>query len=150
MPFPTGWPPRSPSGVKSIRFYVSDTTTANFSDRAYLFGNVATANPYDPLPVVPPGADVSSPSFAPTVVPEPPIGTGQNDPGDLHPMIWAETICILNYGATRIFFSFDGTTVQGEVPPAAGGTPGTLIMRNRREAGIAVNGAGNVFAIMAW
>lgn len=150
MPFPTGWPPRFPSTVKSLRFYVTGTATANFSDRAYLFGNVATANPYTPLPVVAPGEDVSDPAYGgPHNVAAPPIGTGYR-PGDLAPMAWAGTIQIMNYGASKIFFSFDGTTVQGEVPPATASGPGTVVMRERREAGIAVNGAGNDFTIMAW
>lgn len=151
MPFPTGWPPRSPSTLKSLRFYVTDTATANFSDRAYLFGNIATANPYSPLPDVRPGEDVSAPDYAgPHVVPAPPIGTGAARPDDLHPMAWAETIEVINYGATKIFFSFDGTTVQGEVPPATAAAPGIVVMRGRHEAGIAINGAGNAFTVMAW
>lgn len=36
MPFPASWPPRPPSGLRSIRFFVEGTATAAFSDRAYM------------------------------------------------------------------------------------------------------------------
>ncbi len=43
--FPIGWPPRPASSVRSVRFFISGTATANFSENAYLFtsGNKAYA-----------------------------------------------------------------------------------------------------------
>lgn len=37
MAFPTGWPPPIASGMYSLRFAETGTTTANFSDNAFLF-----------------------------------------------------------------------------------------------------------------
>jgi len=37
MPFPLGWPPRPATSVRSLRFYVTGTATANFRDNAFLF-----------------------------------------------------------------------------------------------------------------
>lgn len=43
--FPVGWPPRPSSGVRSLRFFVSGTATANYFDNAFLFkdANLAQA-----------------------------------------------------------------------------------------------------------
>lgn len=46
MAFPASWPPRPPSGVRSIRFYATDTATADFADRAYLFIDGVTTLKY--------------------------------------------------------------------------------------------------------
>ena len=144
MAFPTGWPPRFPSGTRNIRFYIAATATAAFADRAYLFADQAGANPYTPLPDVRPGGDVSAPDYnGPHNVPATPAGTGQHG-DDPHPMIWSEGIQIINKGATPIYFSFDGTNIHGEVPATS-----EITMR-RREAGIAINGSGNAFVVYAW
>ena len=72
MAFPSeGWPPRPPSGTRSIRFYATGTGTANFSDNAFLFIDGTNANPFVPLPVVPPG------STAPVALGSFPVGTGR-------------------------------------------------------------------------
>lgn len=42
MAFPAGWPPRTASGQKSLRFYLTGTCTANFDDNAFLFSQVDT------------------------------------------------------------------------------------------------------------
>lgn len=144
MPFPTGWPPRFPSGVRSIRFFKAATATAAYSDRAYLFFDEPGANPYSPLPAIRPGEDVSAPDYSgPHTVPPTPAGTGQHG-DDPHPMIWSEQIMVINKGATPIRFSFDGTTDHGEVPATSS------IVMSRREAGIAIKGAGNDFVVYAW
>lgn len=150
MAFPSGWPPRVASGVRTLRAYVAGTATANYSDRAYIFASLTGANPFTPLPTVRPGEDVSAPDYGgPHVVPTVPAGTGVR--GDDPPaMIWSQAIHILNYGVTKIFFSFDGTNDHGEVPAAVAGVPGEVRMTDRHEAGIAIRGAGNVFAVMAW
>lgn len=145
MPFPTGWPPRVASGVRSIRAYVRATATANYDDRAYLWNQLTGANPYTPLPDVRPGEDVSAPDYnGPHTVPETPAGTGQHG-DDPEPMIWSDSIYIRNEGATAIYYSFDGVNDHGEVPANS-----EITMKGRHEAGIAIRGAGNDFMIMAW
>lgn len=37
MAFPAGWPPRTASGQKSLRVYLTGASTANFEDNAFLF-----------------------------------------------------------------------------------------------------------------
>jgi len=59
-------------------------------------------------------------------------------------MIWAEGIMVINYGATPIQFSFDGTNDHGEVPAT------DSVYMERAEAGIAIKGAGNDFVVYAW
>jgi len=145
MPFPTGWPPRVASGTRSIRAYVAATATAAYADRAYLWHQLAGANPFTPLPNVRPGEDVSAPDYGgPHVVPPNPAGTGQSG-DDPEPMIWSGSIKIINKGATPIYFSFDGVNDHGEVSANS-----ELHMDNVYEAGIAIRGAGNDFVVFAW
>jgi len=144
MPFPTGWPPRFPSGQRNIRFYIAATATAAYADRAYLFADQVGANPYTPLPEVRPGEDVSAPDYSgPTNLGAPPLGTGQRG-DDPHPMIWSEEMMIINNGVSAIYFSFDGVNDHGQVPAS-----GSILM-SRKEAGIAVRGNGNDFVVYAW
>jgi len=144
MAFPTGWPPRFPSGTRNIRFYIAATATAAYADRAYLFADQVGANPYTPLPVVRPGGDVSAPDYSgPHNLGPPPLGTGQHG-DDPHPMVWSEGIQIINKGATPIFFSFDGVNAHGQV------LANSQITMWRREAGIAILGSGNDFVVYAW
>ena len=144
MAFPTGWPPRFPSGQKNIRFFIKALATANYADRAYLFADQAGANPYVPLPVVRPGEDLSKPGYTgPHDIGTNPAGTGQHG-DDPHPMIWSAGIMIVNYGATPIQFSFDGTNDHGEIPALG------EVRMERSEAGIAVKGSGNDFVVYAW
>lgn len=42
MPFPLGWPPRLPSGLRTFRFFESGTSTANYGDNAFLFAEAPT------------------------------------------------------------------------------------------------------------
>lgn len=142
MAFPATWPPRRPSGTKSLRFYVTDTATANFVDKAYMFAEQTTANPHVPLPNVVPGSntavDVSNEA-----------GTGLATPssaGAAGPLaqIWAGNIRI-SVATADLEFSFDGVTVQGKVLAGE-----SVIYRQRFESGIAVRGAGAVYRIEAW
>jgi hypothetical protein len=116
MAFPVGWPPKPTDTIRSFRFYQSGTTTANFSDNAWLFGDAATVN--QPLPYVAPG------SLAPVVVPQS-WGGGQN-PNDAangvavpKRTLVGRFFRIYNDAAAGsgaiIEFSFDGTTVHGTV-----------------------------------
>ncbi len=47
MPFPASWPPRPPSGRRSIRFYVHGTATALFTDSAFLLLDGVQSIPYE-------------------------------------------------------------------------------------------------------
>lgn len=143
MPFPTSWPPRVPSGTRSLRFRIAATATANFEDRAYMFAEQTTANPYTPLPVVTPGSNavVNVPNDAGTGTATPVPNTGAEGP---KAQIWAANIRIVATTAD-LEISFDGVTVQGLVKSGA-----EVIYRQRYESGIAVRGVGSVFQIEAW
>lgn len=160
MAFPTGWPPRPASGVRSIRFFVSGTGTANWSDNAYLFVDDVGANTFQPTPYVPPGS--SGPGVTAAVgdrsTPGSPMGTGEN-PNDVLPgetvgnvkkQIWSNTIRIINDGGGDLQFSFaapddTSTLIQGVVKANE-----ELVYRQRHEAGIALRGAGVNFRVEAW
>lgn len=149
MPFPANWPPRAPSGVRSIRFYVTGTATANFNDNAWLFADDVGANNYTPLPEVKPG------STAAVVVPPSPWGAGAPK-GNPDPaagpilaqppaMLWCRGIRIVNAGGGTLEFSFDGTNIHGVIPANT-----TQEYFDRFEAGICVRGASAVFHVEAW
>jgi hypothetical protein len=139
MAFPTGWPPRVASTVRSIRFYAKGIPTPDFADNALLFADGVGANPFLPVPAVRPGEDVSKPFYSgPHAVPLAPMGTSERE-GDPHAMIWSGTIWIMNTGSGVLQFSFDGVNVHGEVPPSP---YHQRIFRNRYEAGIAFRGGG--------
>lgn len=160
MPFPTsGWPPRPASGVRSIRFFVSGTATANWSDNAYLFIDDAGANTYEPMPYVAPGSTTPV-QVGTRTSPGTPMGGG-SDPRDVLPgdtlghvkaQIWANNIRICNDGGADLEFSFAVTDdmgagalpVQGVLKPNE-----QVSYRNRYEAGIALRGAG-AFRVEAW
>ena len=135
MPFPTGWPPPVPSTMRCIRFFVRGTTTALFSDNAYLFVDGVGANTYIPLPNVLPGAGVSnSKDPGPHVVPAI-AGTGVRG-DDPHPAIWAtEQIRVVNWGGADVEFSFDGLNVHGIARDDE-----DRRLWQRHEAGIALRG----------
>lgn len=143
MAFPSSWPPRVPSGTRSLRFRVADTAGAAFSDKAYMFAEQTTANPYTPLPVVTPGsnATVNVPNDAGTGLATPVPNTGAEGP---KAQIWAANIRVVAATAD-LEISFDGVTVQGFVKAGT-----EVIYRQRYESGIAVRGVGSVFQIEAW
>lgn len=137
MPLPASWPPRFPSGRRSIRFYKTGAASGAFADNAWIFADAANnANPYTPLPVIAPGSNTTV-NLGPS-----PQGTGQND-SDPVPMIWANAIRITAVGGD-IEFSFDGTNIHGKVLSGQ-----SAIYRERVEAGIAVRGTGT-FHVEAW
>lgn len=150
MAFPAeGWPPRQPTGRRNIRFYASGTATTLFSDNAFLFIDGTGANPYTPLPVVPPG------STTPVALNGTPYGTGRppedaagsgNTPAP-KATIYSTVIRILNdSGSNTLSISFDGTNVHGQIKPNE-----ALIYWNRCESGIAVKStAACAFRIEAW
>jgi hypothetical protein len=151
MAFPTNWPPRPSSGVRSIRVYIADTLAPGgaFSDNAYLFAEQTGANPFSPLPGVRPGEDVSAPDYGgPHEVPEVPAGAGVQPPGAPPAALWSSRILIANTGSNDLEFSFDDsdTNVHGVVP---GGE--TIVYTNRYESGIALRStAGTTFRVEAW
>lgn len=158
MAFPVGWPPRPASGVHSIRFFISGTGTANFSDNAWLFSDLPGANPFVPLPYVEAGQETDV-KIGDLTGGGSPMGTGQDarDANILapageqavpHSMIWAQTIRIINDtpGGVPIEFSFDGVNVHGAVT----NEEGPVIYRARFEAGISVRGNGLDFRVEAW
>lgn len=139
MPFPTGWPPRVPSGLRSIRFFLQGLTGGDFDSHAYLFSGQSAANPYTPLPVVRPGGDVSSPDYPGAVdIGANPAGTGQRG-DDPEPMIWSSHILVKNAGTTELQISFDGTNVHGAIPAAS-----EQLYSDRYEAGLALRGGGAI------
>jgi hypothetical protein len=160
MPFPTGWPPVAPkSSVRSIRFFVSGTGTANFSDNAFLFIDDPGANLNTPLAVVPPGNAPPSPPLpiAPVDV-SPPSGTGTaavdanlSQPPALQAVpkatLYAGNIRVSNDeapGGAALDLSFDGVIVQGRVLAGE-----SITFRQRYECGISVKGVA-AFRIHAW
>jgi len=60
-------------------------------------------------------------------------------------MIWADYIRIINTGGGDIEISFDGINVHGFV-----GASTSVLYNHRREAGIALRGAGASFIVEAW
>lgn len=167
MPFPTGWPPRRPSGRRSIRFFVSGNCTANYADNAFLFIDDPNANTFTPLVNVPPGAeslgvnigrDPASPSPAPGMGDAgPPAGTGPETPQNpplvpsdvpAKPTIWANTILVRNDKSGSLSISFDGATIHDILLEGE-----QQVYRNRFEGGISIRGEGGstpAFRIAAW
>jgi hypothetical protein len=158
MANPAGWPPRPHSSLRSIRFYVNGTSTALFSDNAYLFasGAAGSANTYVPLPN--PGTKqtvdgVTQVASSPTTVVPAISGTGRVDinpqDGSLPPvpMVWSMGMRICNDGTGDLEYSFDGTNVHGRLKANEIAT-----FNRRHEAGVAVrgNGATPAFRIEAW
>lgn len=154
MAFPNTWPPRVPSGTRSLRVYLTGTTTALFSDNGFIFADVANANPYTPLPYVAPGGERTT-----VAVPATPWGSGK-DNHDTNPdpaagpiiapppkMIWCRALLIRAGSGGAVEFSFDGTNVHGSVAAS-----GERLYFDRFEAGIALRGAGGTptFTIEAW
>lgn len=144
MAFPVGWPPRSASGRRSIRFFVSGTSTANFSDNAWLFFDTAAANPFTPTPVIHHGDERT------VAVVDSPMGGGATFVEEVHPMIWSSTIRVCNdaaVGGEALEFSFDGVNVHGRILATE-----EFVFRNMHEAGISVRGVTGTpaFRIFAW
>lgn len=145
MAFPAAWPPRVPSGIRSIRFFVAGTATNNFADNAFMFidGGAGSANTFTPSPPVTTGS---------TTNPLTPTGTGSQGVASQltapdRPMIWSGNIRICNDSTGDLQFSFDGTNIHGVIKAAE-----VFMYRNRYEAGICVRGVGGTptFRIEAW
>lgn len=164
MPFPAGWPPRPCSGRRSIRFFVSGTTTANWSDNAFLFIDDPGANTFVPMPHIKPG-ELTVVEVGNRNVPGSPMGTGSN-PNDILPgdtfghvkaLVWANSIRIFNDGVNDIEYSFAVTGDAGAPALPVHGvikTTESFSFRDRYEAGIALRfpggGGASAFRIEAW
>lgn len=161
MPFPPGWDAAAgrglplPSGVRSMRFFASGNTTANFADAAWNFavspaGGADRSMMIPTAPRVDPGDEVASGAPVTPVVSSP-IGGQTTAPALQYTPVTTQAayaIRIHNDGAASIEFSFDGITVHGVVR-----TGEKLEYRRRFETGIALRGAGGVavaFRVEAW
>jgi hypothetical protein len=147
------------------------TTTALYTDNAYLFGDDIGANVIAPMPFVPPGSvapvHIGGVAFDTAATPPvfgsgSPTGTGQAaqdaaPPEHQNPpytqqavpkaMLWSQTIVVRNKGLGALFFSFDGVNDHGHV--LAGEVREFVV---RHEAGMAIKGDGATpdFEIEAW
>lgn len=145
MAFPSTWPPRVSSGIRSLRVFVTDTATANFVDKAYMFAELTSANPFTPLPVVTAGSNAVKdvPNMAGTGLATPVPVTGAEGPSA---QIWCSRLRISVTAATAdLEYSFDGTNVHGKVKAGE-----SFVYTQRFESGIAVRGLNAVYRIEAW
>lgn len=161
MAFPVGWPPRPSSGVRSIRFCVTGTTTANWSDNAFLFVDDPGANPYLPTPVVQPGSSTVV-AVGDRSISGSPMGAGTSSvgvlPGDLlgttKNLIWCNSIRVANRGASVIEFSFGALDDTSTLVHGVLVANEAVVYRQRYEAGISLrfptSGAGSAFLVEAW
>jgi hypothetical protein len=161
MALPAGFPPRAPSGVRSIRFYATGTCGPTFDTNAIFFTATAGATATQPLPVVKSAATVAgttgqaqnpaSGNTTPvaTTVPPTPQGGGTNDAGAPTNVIWSMGIRVVNDGTGDMEVSFDGVNVHGRLKANEIAT-----YYRRHEGGIALRGAGGVgtptFRVEAW
>ncbi len=163
MPFPTGWPPRPASNTRSIRVFISGTTTANWGDNAYLFIDIVGANTYLPTPFSPPGSSLPI-AVGTRFISGSPMGAGADpsgvQPGDTigvqKPSIWANTVRVANRGASIVQISFGGidsteigTQIHGSLIANE-----SVTYRTRIESGIALRfpegGSPSAFIVEAW
>lgn len=152
MPLPEGFPLRPPSSGRSARVYIrSGALTADFADNAWVFSQVAGADPRVAPPVVEPGSQQLV-EIGTLTNPGPATGSlrrsppGPENARDPVPMLYPRTIVVSNDGGGLLEFSFDGTTVHGRVPAGQ-----RYEYKDRHEGGIAVRGAGvTACTIEAW
>jgi len=157
MPFPPGWPPGATSTFRSIRFFQTGLTTANFSDNAWLFGSAVSAN--KPLPYLAPG------SLAQIDVP--PVAGGGQAPQDAMggialpvPHVTCRFVWLFNDGPVGIMeVSFDGIAVHDEITifDLAGQSPavtGLRLYEDRQEGGLSVRfkpgSVASTYRIIGW
>lgn len=155
MAFPVGWPARLSSGSRSIRFFVQGTTTANWSDNAYLFVDDAGANTYTPTPFIKPGSStivsIGSPMGGGIAVGIPP-----GEPAGPKPYIWSGTLRVCNDGGNALEFSFTAINDAADTTVVHGALRANEIAyyRNRFEGGIALRipagGTATPFRVEAW
>lgn len=163
MAFPPGWVntagnglPRPP-GIRSMRFFVEGTATANFSDRAYNFSVPANGSVGDqslqvpPSPKVSPGQEVGSGRGVSAVVSSPQGGQRDVAPASQSTPVTAQAayaIRISNDGSGVLELSFDGVSIHGVLLSGE-----TREWRRRFEPGVAVRGRSTDtpnFRIEAW
>lgn len=150
MPFPEGWPPRSPAGYARLRFFREATTTLQFQDNAWMFSS-EQANMA--LPYVAPG------STAPVTISPGAVGGGR-DPHDAAdgvrvpvPVVVSRTIFVRNDSpigtGSALEISFDGTNVHSVLYDDE-----VRFYEDRRESGISVRSRAGTpltpFRVEAW
>jgi len=151
--FPTGWPPRPASHVRSVRVYAEGTTTGDWASNAILFNSLVSANTFKPTPYRRPG-DPSPISYGDQQLPGTPAG-GRSIPQDAivgnplsyprggerpaEPQIWVGTLALINDGSPGdiLEVSFDGVNIHGKVYDGE-----RFVYRNRFEAGVALRLSG--------
>jgi len=130
MAFPPDWPPGATDTVRSFRFFVAATATADFADNAYLYGNFPSAN--KPLPFIKAGSS--------TPIDVPKAWGGGKAPEDAYEGVPVPTphytprfVIIRNLDPTMVLqVSFDGVNVHDEFPPDT-----IFAYEDRQEGGIA-------------
>lgn len=159
MAFPDGWPPRSATSTRSIRFFIPATgASADFADNAFLFSDQAAANTYrattfvapgdekKPTPLGAPSADfgvgVSGPSASP-------MGGGR-DPRDavpFHPNLFQRGVLFestfvlsgstITYTDPNRLIPFDRDLIGKNIritDATSGGNDGTFVITNALSA----------------
>lgn len=149
MALPVGWPPKPNASHRSIRVYIAGTATADWTDNAYLFAQVAGASTTSPSPVVPAGAERQ------VVAVQSQMGGQSGSPAAQATPVTSLTsqhIRVKNDGANPLDVSFDASAAAvGNL--AAHLLPGEERLWNfRYESGIALRApAGNTaFRVEAW
>lgn len=106
MAFPEGWPPRPSSASRSIAVLIEGTADASYENNAYLFYNVAGANPFVPQPYVAPGDEKRN---IPLTATGPlPLGTGRiAEDASFRPDVFRR----VSGAGTATSFAASGTTV---------------------------------------
>lgn len=154
MAFPVGWPPRPCSGRRSIRFFVSGTTTGFWADNAYLLIDDVGANTFVPMPYIKPG-ELTAVAVGDRNVPGSPMGTGSN-PNDILPgdalghakaLIWANSIRIFNDGSADLELTFGASTENGPIQGVVKAGE-EFTYRDRYEAGIGLRWANGSRAVL--
>lgn len=109
MPFPAGWPPRPSTGSLNLKVLIEGTATTSYEDNAYLFYDVAGANPFTPTPYVRPGTDEKTPTPIVSSRPGTPLGGGRDhrDAVPFNPNVFKRGA---GEGSAQTAFSQSGTT----------------------------------------
>jgi len=154
MAIPANFPPKKPSGIRTLNFYKEGTATTDYADNAYLFADGVGANPFTAITKLAPG-DISDITYGTSTQSGQPMGGGSlNGPANTTgtqakaPLVlWSNSISITNTGANDILFSFDGTNTAGRVKAGT-----TKLYNFRIEGGIAIKSvsATSAFYIEVW
>ena len=135
MAYPQSWPPQQSSGKRSIRFFTSGTSSSDWTDNGFMFGEQPGASNMAPVPTFNYGTHDTV-----TIPPNP-----QGPTSATMDQVWCGNIRICNDSTTvPLEFTFDGTNIHGRLLKGE-----QIIYRDRWESGVAVRGGG-AFRIEAW